>query len=61
MDALAVLQALDRIDARGPTTIQYFRARGLLDLSPDPSLKWSSDCMFYQLQQRFKQKEFLTS
>ena len=60
-DELTVIQALETINAREPHIIQYFRARGLLDILPDPSLKWASDRMFRKLQQRFKRKIFSNS
>ena len=57
-DELTVIEALEAINANEPHIIQYFRARGLLDISPDPSSKWASDRMLRKLQQRFKREIF---
>ena len=54
MAQVTVLEALTRIGADEPTTIQYFGSLGLLD--PSPSSVWSSDRMRRKLQQRYKKK-----
>ena len=56
MAQVTVLEALTRISANEPTTIQYFGARGLLDPYPSPSSVWASDRMRQKLQQRYKKK-----
>ena len=58
MDELTVLQALDVIGASDPNTTQYFRARGLLDRSPDPSSKWANERIFCLLLQNYKRTLF---
>ena len=57
-EELTVIEALEAINANEPHIIQYFRARGLLDILPDPSSKWASDRMLRKLQQRFKRAIF---
>ena len=58
MDELTVLQALDVIGASDPNTTQYFRARGLLDRSPDPSSKWANERIFQLLFQNYRRTLF---
>ena len=54
MYELTVMQALDAIGAGESNIIEHFRLIGLLDHSPNPSLKWGSDRILRQLQQHYK-------